>query len=67
VAVPEVSHADYAQQVASIRERLGATSFDAAWEAGRRLSVDQVIATALAANASLSAAARGPVTGSGYG
>ncbi|HYW90609.1 MAG TPA: tetratricopeptide repeat protein [Chloroflexota bacterium] len=49
VAAPEVTHPEYEQQVADIRAALGDAAFAAAWSAGRRLSLDEAKAEALAA------------------
>jgi predicted ATPase/transcriptional regulator with XRE-family HTH domain len=49
VAAPEVTHPEYEQLVADIRAALGNAAFTAAWSAGRRLSLDEARAEALAA------------------
>jgi predicted ATPase/transcriptional regulator with XRE-family HTH domain len=49
VAIPAVTHPEYADQVARIRTAMGGSAFDAAWSAGRQLSADEATAEALAA------------------
>jgi hypothetical protein len=51
VAHSESTHADYAHHVLAARAAVGETTFDAAWAAGRHLSVEQAIAQALATRA----------------
>jgi predicted ATPase/transcriptional regulator with XRE-family HTH domain len=49
VSLPDETHADYALEVAATRATLGAAIFDAAWAAGRALSLEQAIAEGVAA------------------
>jgi tetratricopeptide (TPR) repeat protein len=46
VTMPSVSHAHYAEQLASARAVLGETAFEAAWTAGHRTPLDRLLAEA---------------------
>jgi hypothetical protein len=50
---------EHERQVAAARAALGAAAFAAAWAAGQRLSLEQAVATALAADPSAAGAAVG--------
>jgi predicted ATPase/transcriptional regulator with XRE-family HTH domain len=47
VAVPQVTHPEYDVEVSALRDSMGDALFDAAWSAGRELTLEQAIAEAL--------------------
>ena len=53
IPLPPVQRAGYERDVAAARAQLDAASFAAAWAAGRQLTLEQAIADALSADASL--------------
>jgi predicted ATPase len=53
VAVPEVTHPEYAQEVAELRAAVGDAAFEAAWSAGRQLTLEQALTAAQSAARSI--------------
>ncbi|HEX8599016.1 MAG TPA: tetratricopeptide repeat protein [Chloroflexia bacterium] len=46
-AVPVANRAEYTQTVAGVRDSLGARAFEAAWEMGQKMSLEEAVAYAL--------------------
>jgi DNA-binding NarL/FixJ family response regulator len=47
VKLPSYDHDQYTRNIATLRARMGEASFNAAWEAGRRMTLDDAISLAL--------------------
>ena len=58
VGLPIISQAEFERHMAAVRAALGDEAFDAAWAAGRAMSLAQAIADALAEGADPT----GPIT-----